>query len=342
MTPEQFAKMKHDIVVIGASAGGLEPLRTILAALPADLPATLFVVLHSSPHFPGYLADILDRSGKLHASFAKDGQWFEKGKVYVAPADFHLLVEGEKLRVFRGPKENLHRPAIDPLFRSAAVYCGPRVVGIILSGMQNDGVAGLQTVRQCGGKVIVQDPKEALFRSMPENALQNESADFCLPSSAIAEVIQKLATTAADTVQSPKNLHLLKAEAAISGGQTKDEQLLDQIGKRSTFTCPECSGTLWEIEEGKLLRFRCHIGHAYTSEYLSQDQNDSIQKALSVAVRTLDDQASLTKTLAEHSAQQGREMSRRIFEERHNQALAHANVLREILASDGAPMVSNE
>jgi two-component system chemotaxis response regulator CheB len=323
--------MKRDLFFIGASAGGHEPLVKIVAALPARLEATLCVVMHTSPTNPGYLAEILQSAGKLAAVFPKDGEKMARGVIYVAPPDRHLLVESGRLRVIRGPKENRHRPAIDPLFRSAAVHYGPRAVGIILSGMLDDGSAGLRAIKDCGGTAIVQDPRDALCASMPEHALQTVAADYCVPALAIPELIQTLSAARTPAPRPPRRRHQIAVEAAIAAGDLEGEELLDKMGRRSTLTCPECHGALWEIGDEHQLRFRCHIGHAYTAEYLAAGQGDGIQTAIAVAVRTLEDHAYLTDKLAKQAAERGSEISRKSFAKRSQEASRHASQLRRIL-----------
>ena len=184
----------EQIVCVGASAGGIEALRTLVAGLPADFGASILVVLHTSPESPGILGNILDRAGALAAANAVDGERIQPGRIYVAPSDHHLLVEPGRLRLTRGPKENRFRPAIDPLFRSAASVYGPMAVGVILSGNLDDGSAGLRAIKQLGGAAIVQDPEEALFPSMPRSALEHVRVDYCLPVAEIASVLTRLAS----------------------------------------------------------------------------------------------------------------------------------------------------
>src|SRR5256885_4553560 len=176
----------HDIVVVGTSAGGVEALATLVSTLPPRLPAAIFVVLHISAHSPSFVPDILDRSGLLETVQASDGMEIKHGRIYVAPPDHHMLVGHGNVRVVRGPKENRHRPAVDPLFRSAALAYGPRVVGVILTGALDDGTAGLRAVKRCGGLAVVQDPRDALFPSMPQSALQHVRVDHCLSVGEIA------------------------------------------------------------------------------------------------------------------------------------------------------------
>jgi len=192
--------MPKDIIVVGASAGGLEALRVIVGALPADLSASLFIVMHTAPDAPGILADILNLAGRLTAKSAKDNELIRPGTIYVAPPDRHLLIEATVVRVTLAPGENRFRPAIDPLFRSAAQTYGPRVVGVILTGYLDDGTAGLLMVKQMGGTAIVQDPSDALVPFMPQNALDHVNVDYCLPINEIAPLLVRLSETVADSL----------------------------------------------------------------------------------------------------------------------------------------------
>jgi two-component system chemotaxis response regulator CheB len=231
--------MPKDIVVIGASAGGIEALRVLAGRLPADLPASLFIVLHTSPEAPSMLADILGRSGKLRAVTPEDGERIRPGTIYVGPPDRHLLVEPNRVRVTRGPKENRFRPAIDSLFRSAAQTYGPRVVGVILTGYLDDGTAGLWTVKQLGGTAVVQDPADALVPFMPLNAVTHVKVDYCLPLEEIAPLLVRLTTEAAEeegAFQVPK-------EVEIEVNIAKEQKALDagvlQLGEPSNYACPD-------------------------------------------------------------------------------------------------------
>src|SRR5688500_14144980 len=260
--------MPKDIIVIGASAGGIEALRMMAAALPADLPASLFVVMHTAPESPALLAEILDHFGTLRATSAQDGERIRPGTIYVAPPNRHLLIEPNLVRVTRGPKENRFRPAVDPLFRSAAQTYGPRVVGVILTGYLDDGTAGLWTVKQLGGTTIVQDPSDALVPFMPQNALAHVKVDYCLPMEEIAPLLVRLTSETAEE----KGVYSVPKEVGIEVNIAKEQKALDagvlQLGEPSNYACPECHGVLLQLNEGPLFRFRCHTGHAYSIESL--------------------------------------------------------------------------
>lgn len=242
--------MPKDIVVVGASAGGIEAVRVLVVSLPADFAASVFIVVHTSPEAPSMLADILDRSGRLPAITPNDGERIRPGTVYVAPPDRHLLIEPNRVRITRGPKENRFRPAVDPLFRSAAQTYGPRAVGVILSGYLDDGTAGLWTVKQLGGTAVVQDPADAVVPYMPLNAMTHVQVDYCLPVEEIAPLLVRLTTAAAEeegAFQVPKEVEI---EVNIAKEQKALEAGVLQLGEPSNYACPECHGVLLQLQEG--------------------------------------------------------------------------------------------
>lgn len=291
----------HDIVVIGASAGGIEALRTLLGELPPDLPASIFVVVHLSPQSPGVLPEILSRAGPLPAHLALDNAPFEHGHVYTAPPDRHLLLENEHMRLTTGPKENRARPAVDPLFRSAAYAYGPRVIGIILSGSLDDGTAGLWAVKDRGGIAIVQDPRDAMYRSMPQNALRYVRADYRLSAAEIGKLLPELVCQPCTEQGGSPVPESMKIETRIALQDDALEAGVQKLGPLSPFTCPECHGVLIQMKEGTNVRFRCHTGHAYSIESLLEGVNQSIDDTLWTAVRTLEERLMLLQHLEQHA-----------------------------------------
>jgi len=215
--------MPKDIIVVGASAGGIQTIRALTAALPPDLAASIFIVVHTSPEAPGLIADILNNSGNLPAVHAIDDEIIKKGRIYIAPPDHHLLLEPNRVRVTRGPKENRFRPAVDPLFRSAAQTYGPRVIGVILTGYMDDGTAGLWTVKQLGGTAIVQDPEDALVPSMPLNAMTHVKVDYCVPLEEIPPLLVRLTTE----VVEEEGAYQVPKEVEIELNIAKEQKALD-------------------------------------------------------------------------------------------------------------------
>lgn len=293
---------KRDIVVIGASAGGVYALKALVSALPPDFDATIFVVLHVSPHSPSYLPDILNHAGPLKASHPKDGEPIRRGHIYVAPPDHHLLVEYDQVVVKKGPKENRFRPSIDALFRSAAYSYGARVIGVVLTGLLDDGTSGLWSVKRLGGLGVVQEPEDALYPSMPDNVLQNVDVDYQVP---IAELASLLCRLIEETVPDKSNLlkenmNRMETEVNIAAQDNAFEMGILELGELTPLTCPECSGALVSIKEGKLVRYRCHTGHAYTASTLLADVTQSVEESFWKAVRSLEE----TVILLEQSARQ--------------------------------------
>src|SRR5918994_5075794 len=298
----------HDIVVIGGSAGGIPALTTLVQGLPRDLPAALFVVVHIPPYSVSRLPQILSRSGPLYATHAVDGEPIQPGHIYVAPPDRHLLVRQGRIALSRGPRENHSRPAIDPLFRSAARAYGSRVIGVVLSGALYDGSMGLLAIKTRGGMAIVQDPREASVDSMPRRAIERAAADHILPVAEIAAALTDLvqqpvmaqgANTMVNTIDAEERLEAVIAEDFVeqaNNGRPEETTL---------FTCPDCGGVLWQGGEGPVLRFRCHVGHAFAPELLLSQKSEELETALWSSLRLLKEKATLTLQLANRTRTSG-------------------------------------
>jgi two-component system chemotaxis response regulator CheB len=325
----------HDIIVIGASAGGVEALRSVVGALPADLQAAVFIVVHVPAQSPSILPQILDREGPLGVAHAVDGEPLAYGRVYVAPPDNHLMVEPGRVRVVHGPKENRYRPAVDPLFRAAAVAYGPRVVGVVLTGALDDGAVGMIAVKKCGGVAVVQDPHEALYPGMPSSVMRNVKVDYCVPLAEVAPLLVRLSREpAAEGVFNVDED--LRTENRIAEQEIGPEELIESVeklGRLSTFTCPECGGTLWELHDADMLRFRCHVGHALSADSLMAEQTDGLETALWSAVRALEEKMALAKRMAERARRRNFERAARGFDEKSRAAQQQADTLRQLLLS---------
>ena len=331
---QQSAHGGHDIVVIGASAGGVEALQRLAAGLPADYKGSIFVVVHISPEARSEFDRIVSRAGPLPAIHAVDGQAFEPGHIYIAPPDHHLLVEHDHLRVVRGPRENRHRPAIDPLFRSAAWAYGPRVVGVVLTGNLDDGTAGLWAIKSCGGTTIVQEPEDAEHPQMPINALMHNRIDHRLPLERIAGALVRLLNEPARTtapVQPPQTL----LDEIESAKMNRDLRTTGPLGRPSAFTCPSCRGALWELEEGGHLRYRCHTGHAFTQQSMLIDQTIALEESLYTALRAVEEKAAALRRLAERWPEQIPGV-RHGYDERARELDRTADQLRAMLAKRSA------
>jgi two-component system chemotaxis response regulator CheB len=287
------------LVVIGASAGGVDALRVIAAGLPQDFPAPVCIVMHTAAESPGVLHEILARAGTLPAVQARDQQPLQAGRLYVAPPDRHLVIEPGRLRVTRGPRENRFRPAVDPLLRSAAQVYGPAAIGVVLTGNLDDGTAGLWAIKQLGGTAVVQDPADAEYPSMPESARRYVAVDHIAPLRAIPPLLVSLtaAPAAAAHVSTPLDVAI---EVNIAKEQNAVDAGVETIGRPSSFACPECHGVLLQLEEGGRLRFRCHTGHAYSADSLRTAVNQGIEDALWNAVRALEEGGLLMQQLSHH------------------------------------------
>jgi two-component system chemotaxis response regulator CheB len=298
---------RKDIVVIGASAGGMDALEHLVSGLPAGLPAAVFVVWHLSPGIKSVLPSVLSRAGPLPASNPEDGDPIVPGRIYVAPADHHMLVERGYVRVTRGPKENRFRPAVDPLFRSAAYIYGPRVIGVVLSGALDDGTAGLWTVKLRGGTAIVQEPSDAFHRSMPLNALENVAVDHKLPATAIGELLGTLTRQEAgrDPQLPEQERRKMEHEVRIAAEKDALDEHIMNYGELSPFTCPECHGVLTLLQDGSIVRFRCHTGHAFSEDTLLNAVSEQVEERLWDAIRVLDETVMMLNVLGERFASAG-------------------------------------
>jgi two-component system, chemotaxis family, protein-glutamate methylesterase/glutaminase len=317
----------YDIIVIGASAGGVDALPRLIESLPADLPASVFVVLHIPAQGRDLLPDIIRRTAALSVTHGIDGERVRRGHVYVAPPDHHLLLDGARVRLSRGPRENFHRPSIDALFRTAAESHGPRVVGVVLTGYLDDGTAGLQAVKRHGGIAIVQDPTDAQSPSMPLSALHHvEKVDHCEPLSKIGPLLVQLATTP----DVPKTVGIArKGVASMDARSLRPNEMEKKFGPATPFVCPECNGPLWEISEGASLQFRCHVGHAYSPDSLIADHVNGLERTLWSAVRTFDEQAALLRRLGEKKYRL--ESVGTHWKSRAKQLEQHAEAIRKLL-----------
>ncbi|HEY1291046.1 MAG TPA: chemotaxis protein CheB [Burkholderiales bacterium] len=322
---------RKDIVVIGASAGGMEALQRVVSRLPADLPASIFVVWHLSPGLKSILPSVLRKSGPLPAQHARDGDRIERGCIYIAPNDHHMLLENGYVRITKGPKENRFRPAIDPLFRSAAYIYGPRVVGVVLTGALDDGTAGLYTIKLRGGTAIVQEPADAMIRSMPLNALEHTRADYTLPADRIGGLIARLAREGAPARPeiAPDEEEKTRLEVKIAEGGDALEENVMRFGELSPFTCPECRGVLTMLREGKIVRFRCHTGHALSSSSLLQGANEVLEQKLWDGVRALDEAVMLLNQLGENFAASGNTRAAEQCFDKAREAHEGAQTIRE-------------
>jgi len=322
---------KKDIVVIGASAGGMEAVRQLIGLLPDTFQASVFLVWHTSPSTRSVLPSLLERVGPLKAAYAVDREAIVPRRIYMAPPDHHLLLERGFVRVTKGPKENRFRPAIDPLFRSAAYVYGPRTIGVVLTGALDDGTAGLWTIKLRGGTAIVQDPEEALIPSMPLSALKAVNVDYRAKIAQIAGLLARLtreeAPEAPDLPMDEKRK--LESEIRIA----EEEGTLDKwglgAGELSPFTCPECHGVLARIREGRVVRFRCHTGHAYSADSLLTSVTEAIESLLWDALRAADEAAMLLNHVGQHCEDAGDLEAAADYRSKAAEALQRGRVIRK-------------
>jgi two-component system, chemotaxis family, protein-glutamate methylesterase/glutaminase len=341
------ARPTRDIVVIGASAGGVEAMTRLVRALPPDFAAAVYVVLHVPPTGSA-LPQILGRAGALAAAHARDGDPIVGGVIFVAPPDLHLLLDPDGARLIRGPRENGHRPAIDPLFRSAAHNHGPRVIGVVLSGSLDDGAAGLATIKQAGGMTIVQDPAEAVYPTMPASAISVAHPDHILPVAGIAELLRRVtgprgpdpAQWAEHGSRSEGNTMESDPTARTPEAVTEENR---QCGRITSFTCPECSGTLWELQDGDLVKLRCRVGHAFTEEAYSHEQALAIEAALWTAMTALIEKADFARRLESRFERSGHEISARRYADLARNSREQAELVHQALMNlRSAPMEEDE
>ena len=314
------------VVVVGASLGGVDALQQFAADLPAGFPAAVLVVQHTAPDGPGLLGGILDTAGPLPAATATDGEPLRAGTIRVAPPDRHLVVRGCTLRLTRGARENRSRPALDPLFRSAAIAHGSRVIGVVLTGLLNDGAAGLLAVQRCGGRTVVQSPGDAAHPGMPLSALAALTPDHTVPLADVGPLLQHLVQM--PTVPSPPPPDDLVREDRLADTGVTSIAEADAWGTHAPMTCPECGGTLWERKDGPLLRYRCHTGHAYTAQALVDEQDESIEQTLWATLRVLVERTATLDALARTERASGRPTVADRYEARAVESHAHAQRLR--------------
>jgi len=317
----------RDFVGIGGSLGAVDALRQLCRELPADLPAAILVVVHTHAGGPNYLADSIGSASALPVGTASDGEPVRPGRVYVAPADHHMLLMDGVVRLGRGPRENTARPAIDPLFRSLGVCCGPRAVGVILTGTLNDGAAGLSDLKRCGGVTLVQNPADASAAEMPLSARRASEIDYRATIVDMPELLTHLVREKAGAAPAVPPEVLLEAEIAL--GRSMDDRTAMKLGSPVPLSCPCCGGVLNEMERSSPLRFRCQVGHAYTAEALANEQEGSVDEAVRVALRIIQERVVLTERMVQEARRNGRNATANILDSRLKEYQEHADLLRK-------------
>ncbi len=324
---------KCDIVVVGASAGGVVALIELVKNFPDDFEASVFVVQHVAPSTPSVLPLILQRSGPLPVSHAKDGEQFKKGHIYIAPPDHHILLDNDRILVKKGPKENRFRPSIDALFRSAAYNYGARVTGVILSGLLDDGTAGLWSIKHLGGRAIIQDPEEAEFPSMPQSVLEYVEVDYLLGVKNMGAVLFAIAQQEADEnpVLTENEDQRWQREINIAAQKNAFDMGITKFGDPSLLTCPECSGALLEVKEGRLTRYRCHTGHGFTSSALLAGVTKSVEENLYQVVRGLEEACMILTNTARQYQEANNAAAAKKFSDKAEQIQQRSRTIQKLI-----------
>jgi two-component system, chemotaxis family, protein-glutamate methylesterase/glutaminase len=328
------------IVVIGGSAGALDPLKTILARLAADFGAAIFCVLHMPADHNSPLADILNGKAGLPVRWARDEDQIEAGRVYLAPPNQHLVLTKDNVRLTNGPRENRARPAIDVLFRSAAVAFASEVTGIVLSGYLSDGAAGLASIKQRGGIAVVQNPAEAMVDAMPRAALAATDVDHCLRADEIGARLPEITRQPGGRVMPVPPEMEIELDIAMSGRSGSPR--VRRLGDAVTLTCPDCKGVLTELRDAKPLRYRCQIGHAFTADTLLASHDEQVHDAAKLALRLVEEHVELLARMAGDAEKRGHRNAGRSFEQRAAEYRDAADVLRGALWQQGLKPSSSE
>ena len=316
----------RDIIAIGTSAGGVEALIFVVARLQRNFPASVLVTIHLPSYSRSSLDEVLTGAGPLPAAFAKDGDVLRKSHIYIAPPDRHLLVDGDSILLGEGPRENNARPAIDPMLRSAAVCCGSRATGVVLTGTLGDGASGLWTIHQAGGITVVQDPNDAAFAEMPLTALNRAKPDHVVALENIPALLTKLAHEPAGEAKAMPRSVKYEVEIARTGRSDMDH--MDEFGRRSVLACPDCGGVMWEIDEGELSRFGCHVGHNYTAELMSLALDDNLRRALASASRALEERTALGRKLYSQARSAGHRLLAETWRAKVKELEREAEIIR--------------
>lgn len=322
------------VIVIGGSAGSIEGLTVLVGGLPAELPSAVLVAVHTSPQARSLLPRILERAGMLPAQHAVDGEPLLAGRIYVAPPDHHLLLGPGHMHLSRGPRENGHRPAIDPLFRSAAYFYGRAATGVILSGGADDGSAGAVAIKNAGGRTVAQSPTEAQHPRMPESAIETGKIDATLNVLGIAKFLAENSTQV-----SPNPI--VNADDPVHGDNMA-QPFDDPVGDPSPYTCPECNGTLFTVESDEVRRYRCRIGHAYSQKSLEAEQAATVETTLWTAVRALEERAALLHDLADRMRRRGIDGSAVRMERQADEARRGAEQIRRLIGQGSLSVLDHD
>lgn len=321
---------RRDVLVVGGSAGAIEAIQALLRGLPDDLGAAVFVVIHIPEHRGSVLPSILQRSTSLDVQHAYNGAPVRTGQVRVAPPGYHMLLRDGLVILDRGPRENHERPSVDGLFRSAARTFESRVAGVVLSGNSDDGLAGMQAISRAGGIIAVQDPSDAAFPSMPQAVCEHMDVDMAAPAEALGRMLSRVLPK-----RRTKHEELsgrISQEAEVSSMNPLQSP---PPGRPSTFSCPDCNGVLWEHQDGKLQRYQCIVGHAYSAEAVMEQKSDELESTLWAALRALEENAGLSERMERRAVERDSLQVARRFAERRWEFERAAARLRELLVPGG-------
>jgi two-component system, chemotaxis family, protein-glutamate methylesterase/glutaminase len=319
----------RDVLAIGTSAGGVAALTFLAKRFPRDFPAAVLVTIHLPSHARSPLADLLSASGPLPAQFVREGEAVSKGRIYIAPSNRHLLLDGERVSLGEGPRENNARPAIDPMLRSTALCCSGRAIGVVLTGTLGDGASGLWAIRRGGGIAVVQDPEDAAFSEMPMTALNRAKPDHVVRLDEMPVLLDRLVRQPAGEARALPRTVKYEVEIARSGSNGMDNiDKLDGIARRSVLACPDCGGVMWEIGEEDMARYRCHVGHSYTAELMSLALDDNLRRALASAQRALEERVALARKLHRQAVDAGHRLLAENWAEKAGEFAREMEIIR--------------
>jgi two-component system chemotaxis response regulator CheB len=319
---------KH-IIVAGASAGGFHSIGEFVSSLPPDFNFPIFIVLHLSKDSDAtIIKEHLQRRTHLRCEIAENGKEIE-AVVYIAPPDRHLIIDDHRIRLNQAPSQNYWRPSIDVLFRSAASSHNSKVIGIIFSGLLDDGTAGMDAIKRCGGICIVQEPQEAEFSDMPLNVLKKVEVDYRAAISDIPYILEDIFSKPARKETSvPEDIRL---EAEMTRDATSNMNTLDRLGTQSPYTCPDCGGSLWHIKDGKPHRYRCYTGHVFNENILISKQLDTIEESIWVSIRMLEERRNLLLAAAGHELELNNLKEEKVKIEKANEIIVHIEKLKSLI-----------
>jgi two-component system chemotaxis response regulator CheB len=318
------------VITIGASAGGLDAVRELIRQIPKNINAAIFVVLHlSKAAVPEILVERIKKVSALPCSVAIHNQAIKPGHIYIAPPDAHLMIKRDSIIIGHGPAENRFRPSIDVMFRSAAASFGESAIGIVLTGFLNDGTAGMWAIKQSGGHCLVQDPNEAEYPDMPLSVVETMEADYCIPLKAMGNIIRKIAEKKpVKTIEPPA---IVRAESRLSEKAATDLEAVSELGEKTVYACPDCGGGLWNMNNGRVKHYRCHIGHSYSEKDLQLRQSETIEQTLWVALRMMEERKILLMKLAAENRNKGLEFLHKSVSEQAGQLTTHIEKMKKLL-----------